>query len=46
MIAAFFDLDGTLCAEHVWRAFNKYFAKHHRRRIVEPNLNEGTTIRW
>jgi HAD superfamily hydrolase (TIGR01490 family) len=34
MIAAFFDLDGTLCAEHVWRAFNKYFAEHRRRRLL------------
>jgi HAD superfamily hydrolase (TIGR01490 family) len=34
MIAAFFDLDGTLCTEHVWRAFNKYFAEHRRRRLL------------
>jgi len=34
MIAAFFDLDGTLCAEHVWRAFNKYFTEHRRRRLL------------
>lgn len=34
MIAAFFDLDGTLCAEHVWQAFNKYFTEHHRRRLL------------
>jgi HAD superfamily hydrolase (TIGR01490 family) len=34
MIAAFFDLDGTLCIEHVWRALSKYFNKHHRRRLL------------
>ncbi len=34
MIAAFFDLDGTLCTEHVWQAFNKYFTKHRRRRLL------------
>ena len=34
MIAAFFDLDGTLCAEHVWRALGKYFKKNHRRRLL------------
>jgi HAD superfamily hydrolase (TIGR01490 family) len=34
MIAAFFDLDGTLCTEHVWHAFNKYFTEHHRRRLL------------
>ena len=34
MIAAFFDLDGTLCAEHVWRALGKYFKKHCRRRLL------------
>jgi len=34
MTAAFFDLDGTLCAEHVWQAFNKYFTEHHRRRLL------------
>lgn len=34
MIAAFFDLDGTLCAEHVWQAFNKYFTEHRRRRLL------------
>jgi len=34
MIAAFFDLDGTLCTEHVWQAFNKYFTEHHRRRLL------------
>ncbi len=34
MIAAFFDLDGTLCAEHVWRALGKYFKKHRRRRLL------------
>jgi HAD superfamily hydrolase (TIGR01490 family) len=34
MIAAFFDLDGTLCTEHVWGAFNKYFTEHHRRRLL------------
>ena len=34
MIAAFFDLDGTLCAEHVWQAFNRYFTEHRRRRLL------------
>jgi HAD superfamily hydrolase (TIGR01490 family) len=34
MIAAFFDLDGTLCTEHVWQAFSKYFNEHHRRRLL------------
>ena len=34
MIAAFFDLDGTLCTEHVWGAFNKYFTEHRRRRLL------------
>jgi hypothetical protein len=34
MLAAFFDLDGTLCAKHVWQAFNKYFNEHHRRRLL------------
>jgi HAD superfamily hydrolase (TIGR01490 family) len=34
MIAAFFDLDGTLCTEHVWQALTKYFKKHRRRRLV------------
>ncbi len=34
MIAAFFDLDGTLCAEHVWQAFNKYSTAHRRRRLL------------
>ena len=34
MIAAFFDLDGTLCTEHVWRAFSKYFTEHRRRRLL------------
>jgi len=34
MIAAFFDLDGTLCTEHVWRAFNRYFTEHRRRRLL------------
>ena len=34
MIAALFDLDGTLCTEHVWRAFNKYFTEHRRRRLL------------
>jgi HAD superfamily hydrolase (TIGR01490 family) len=34
MIAAFFDLDGTLCAEHIWRALGMYFKKHHRRRLL------------
>jgi HAD superfamily hydrolase (TIGR01490 family) len=34
MIAAFFDLDGTLCTEHVWRALSKYFNKHHRRQLL------------
>jgi HAD superfamily hydrolase (TIGR01490 family) len=34
MIAAFFDLDGTLCTEHVWQALTKYFKKHRRRRLL------------
>ena len=34
MIAAFFDLDGTLCTEHVWRALTKYFKEHRRRRFL------------
>ncbi len=34
MIAAFFDLDGTLCAEHVWHAFSRYFTEHRRRRLL------------
>ena len=34
MIAAFFDLDGTLCTEHVWQALAKYFKKHGRRRLL------------
>jgi HAD superfamily hydrolase (TIGR01490 family) len=34
MIAAFFDLDGTLCTEHVWQALNKYFTEHRRRRLL------------
>ena len=34
MIAAFFDLDGTLCTEHVWQALTKYFKTHRRRRLV------------
>jgi HAD superfamily hydrolase (TIGR01490 family) len=34
MIAAFFDLDGTLCSEHVWHAFNRYFTEHRRRRLL------------
>jgi len=34
MIAAFFDLDGTLCAEHVWRAMGKYFKEYRRRRLL------------
>ena len=34
MIAAFFDLDGTLCAEHVWRALGRYFKQHRRRRLL------------
>ena len=34
MIAAFFDLDGTLCTEHVWRALTKYFTEHRRRRLL------------
>ncbi|MBM4464025.1 MAG: HAD family hydrolase, partial [Chloroflexi bacterium] len=34
MIAAFFDLDGTLCTEHVWHAFSRYFTEHRRRRLL------------
>jgi len=34
MIAAFFDLDGTLCTEHVWHALARYFKEHHRRRLL------------
>ena len=34
MIAALFDLDGTLCTEHVWQAFNEYFTEHRRRRLL------------
>lgn len=34
MIAAFFDLDGTLCKEHVWRALTRYFNEHRRRRLL------------
>jgi HAD superfamily hydrolase (TIGR01490 family) len=34
MIAAFFDLDGTLCTEHVWRALVRYFKEHRRRRLL------------
>ena len=34
MIAAFFDLDGTLCTEHVWRALTRYFKEHRRRRLL------------
>jgi HAD superfamily hydrolase (TIGR01490 family) len=34
MIAAFFDLDGTLCTEHVWRALTQYFKEHRRRRLL------------
>jgi len=34
MIAAFFDLDGTLCTEHVWHALIRYFKEHRRRRLL------------
>lgn len=34
MIAAFFDLDGTLCTEHIWHAFSRYFTAHRRRRLL------------
>jgi len=34
MIAAFFDLDGTLCTEHIWRALMRYFNEHSRRRLL------------
>jgi HAD superfamily hydrolase (TIGR01490 family) len=34
MIAAFFDLDGTLCTEHVWHALIRYFTEHRRRRLL------------
>jgi len=34
MIAALFDLDGTLCTEHVWRALMRYFNEHRRRRLL------------
>ncbi len=34
MIAVFFDLDGTLCTEHVWRALIRYFNEHRRRRLL------------
>lgn len=33
-IAAFFDLDGTLCTEHLWRALSRYCHVHHRRRAI------------
>jgi HAD superfamily hydrolase (TIGR01490 family) len=34
MIAAFFDLDGTLCTEHIWRALTQYPFSARRRRFV------------
>ena len=34
MIAAFFDLDGTLCTEHIWRALTRYPFEKRRRRLV------------
>ncbi len=32
--AAFFDLDGTLCTEHLWSALYQYCRVHHQRRAV------------
>ena len=34
MITAFFDLDGTLCTEHIWRALMRYFNEHRRRQLL------------
>ncbi|HID87933.1 MAG TPA: HAD family hydrolase [Anaerolineae bacterium] len=34
MIGAFFDLDGTLCTEHIWRALTQYPYPQRWRRLV------------
>lgn len=44
--AAFFDLDGTLCTEHLWRALSRYHLDHHQKRAIVFGYLAGHMAFW
>lgn len=44
--AAFFDLDGTLCTEHVWRALARYHLAQRQKRAVVFAYLAGHMALW